>query len=411
MAPETLIIGATGFVGASLLEKLETSNLPIRVMARTPSKVLSKSENTEIVQGDLLNKDSLEPALKGIKTIYYLAHAMSDSGKTFSKDESMQAKNLASLLNSSHRIIYLGGIIPKEGQSDHLKSRENVGTIFRKTEAKTIELRASIIIGKGSASFEIVRSLVERLPFIVTAKWSKAHCQPIALINVINYLEDTGNIELIDKDSIFNIGGKDIIAYEELLLRYSKFKKLNRLHINIDKMPKEVAQKVIEIVAPEHAKVGVKLLESIELETIVGDYKTDDIFGIRCFNLEDSFYLAKDEPLKEIPIETLMDKIKMHELPNHINGQTIQIFLPYLNIIKNADEALKYFSGILSQIPANFSFKNNSNLSFSIPQVGEFNFSQVADKSGLYLAIKPKFYFQKLGWVVVKQLIEKLAKY
>ncbi|MGK0367067.1 MAG: hypothetical protein ACI9QD_000200 [Thermoproteota archaeon] len=402
MAPEILIIGATGFVGASLLDKLESANVPVRVMARTPKKVLSNSKHTQIIQGDLFSKDTLAPALLGIKTIYYLVHAMSEEGNNFSNDEMKQAQNIAACLNSTHRIIYLGAIIPNKGLSNHLKSRANVGEIFRNTKAKTIEFRASIIIGKGSASFEIVRSLVERLPFILTAKWSKALCQPIALFNVIKYLEDSGDIEILDKDSIFNIGGKDIITYEEILLRYTKYKKLKRLHINIEELPVSLAQKVLKYIVPEHANVGGHLLGSIEHETIVHDHRADDVFGIRCFNLEESFKLAKDEPLKEIPVKTLMEQIEMHELPNHINGQTIQLFLPYISFGRNADEVLKSFTTILTQLPSGFSFESKKSLSLTIPQIGELKFFEVKDRKGLYLAIKPKFYFQKLGWVLLK---------
>ena len=232
MNQKILIIGATGFIGANLLKRLEENHHSVRVLARNPSKVMVISDQTEVVQGDLDDPTSLAPALNGIDIVYYLAHAMGDSGN-FLQREKVQAQNLAQVLRPNQRVIYLGGILPDEKLSTHLESRKQVGDYLRTSAAQIIEFRASIIIGKGSASFELIRALVQRLPVIILADWANANCQPIALNDVLDYLVSGASIELNSRHNIFNIAGPDVLPYGDLLKRYATFRQLKRSEIYI----------------------------------------------------------------------------------------------------------------------------------------------------------------------------------
>ena len=222
MDPLTLIIGASGFIGQALLKRLEAEGISVKAAARRPSRITKTAETTSLIRLDLEDKESIEEALKSVKTIYYLAHSMADEKEDFKSAEKRQAQNLSSLLTEEHKLIYLGGIAPDKELSQHLQSRKAVGEVFKKSKARTIEFRASIVVGRGSASFEMIRALVNRLPFIVTAEWSHSLCQPIALKDAVEYLYQAKDKKFRARHKTFEIGGADRLTYAELLTLYAK---------------------------------------------------------------------------------------------------------------------------------------------------------------------------------------------
>jgi len=178
-----LIVGATGYVGGHLVPALLKKGYQIRCMVRSPEKLLARNwKNVEIVEGDVLKPETLSKALENTHTAYYLVHSMGGS-KNFEKTDSLAAANFSKAAKEANiqRIIYLGGLAKDtESLSSHLKSRQEVGTILGSSGVPVTELRASIIIGSGSASFEIIRDLVKKLPVMVTPKWVKSQCEPIS---------------------------------------------------------------------------------------------------------------------------------------------------------------------------------------------------------------------------------------
>lgn len=399
---DILIIGATGFIGSSLLKHFEENSLSVGVIARTPSKVFSNSDKTTIHQGDLEDSNTLKEPVAKAKTIYYFAHSMSDSGD-FTERERKQAQNIAQLLTEDHKIIYLGGIIPKNELSDHLSSRAKVGDIFRSSKARVIELRASIVIGVGSASFEMVRALVHRLPFLVTAKWSQADCQPIALSDVLYYLEQS-HLRDFTENKIFNIGGSDIITYKDLLIKYAEYKNLRRPEIYIEDFPIDLAKEILKIIIPEYAQISEYLIGSIELETIVTDSLAKDEFDHQTLSLTEAFEEANKDILEDIPLKTILGQLKDHkEIPQYFKGQTLQF---NFNVPQNFnfDQILETIKDIL---PGK-SKSRNDEIEFKLPFIGELKLSYLKEDKNIIVLYKPKYFFQSMGWVLIQELIRKL---
>ncbi|MFB0976440.1 MAG: NAD(P)H-binding protein, partial [Myxococcota bacterium] len=192
--PLVLLTGASGYVGGRLLSRLEKSDFQVRCLARHPEFLASRvGAATDVVQGDVLNAESLQAAFVGVDTAYYMIHSMGNtSGAGFEEDDRSGARNFAQAAFAAgvRRIIYLGGLgSEKDSLSPHLNSRHEVGRILRDSGVPVVEFRASVIIGSGSLSFEMLRSLVEKLPVMVTPKWVHVNAQPIAIEDVLDYLE------------------------------------------------------------------------------------------------------------------------------------------------------------------------------------------------------------------------------
>ncbi len=185
-----LLTGATGYIGGRLLRRLEDGPYRVRCLARRPEALSTViAPGTEVVRGDLLRPETLPDAMRDVSTAYYLIHSMASDGD-FAREDRMAAENFAraALEAGVRRIIYLGGLGEGSHMSGHLESRREVGEILRNSGVPTIEFRASIIIGSGSLSFEMIRSLVEKLPVMLTPMWVHTYCQPIAVDDVLDYL-------------------------------------------------------------------------------------------------------------------------------------------------------------------------------------------------------------------------------
>jgi uncharacterized protein YbjT (DUF2867 family) len=205
-----LLTGATGYVGGRLLPALEACGRPVRCLARRPEFLAARvAASTEIVAGDLLDPGSVRAALGGIETAYYMVHSMGSKA-----DFQAQDRRAAEMFGQEakragvRRIVYLGGLGSGSDLSPHLASRQEVGRILRTSGVPTLEFRASIIIGSGSLSFEMIRALVEKLPFMITPRWVRVEAQPISIEDAIAYL--VAALEAEGKESsIVEIGGAD----------------------------------------------------------------------------------------------------------------------------------------------------------------------------------------------------------
>ncbi|MEM1444035.1 MAG: NAD-dependent epimerase/dehydratase family protein, partial [Verrucomicrobiota bacterium] len=234
-----LLTGANGYIGMRLLPVLLEGGhhviCLVRDSRRFPSERFAQravgDAQLEVIEGDLLEKDSLEiPA--DIEIAYYLVHSMGSGAQDFYELEDRSAKNFLATLESTsaRQVIYLSGIVnhPKESLSPHLASRLNVEEILLAGPIPATVLRAAIIVGAGSASFEIIRDLVEKLPVMIAPKWLRNPCQPIAVRNVIDYLTRViGKEETLD--ATFNIAGPEAYSYQDILLRFAEVRGLGRL--------------------------------------------------------------------------------------------------------------------------------------------------------------------------------------
>ena len=295
-----LLTGATGYVGGRLLYKFSQKEFSIRCLSKNPDNLGNiESEKISVFQANLLDYEKTLQALKGIETAFYLVHALG-SKKNFEKIEKECAENfaLAAKHNNVKRIIYLGGLGRGNKLSKHLKSRHITGDILRSSGVNVIEFRASIIIGSGSISFELARSLVERLPVMITPKWVNNKAQPIFIEDVLTYL--TRAIELeTNQNEIFEIGGSDKVSYADIMKEYSKQQKLNRIMIPVPILTPYLSSIWLGLVTPVYADIGMKLIEGVKNPTIVEDNRAKEVFNIEPKGLKESIKEALKEEEKE----------------------------------------------------------------------------------------------------------------
>ncbi len=295
-----LLTGATGYVGGRLLSILEDKGYKIRCLSKDPENLVHvKSKNTEVFEADLLDYEKTNEALKDIDTAFYLVHALG-SKKDFKTIEKKCAENFARAAknNNLKRIIYLGGLGKGEDLSEHLKSRHTTGEILRESGINTIEFRASIIIGSGSVSFELARSLAERLPVIPAPKLIYNKAQPICIEDVLQYLTKAIKLETA-KNKIFEVGGAEKVSYADIIKEYSEQKGLKRFIIPIPLLTPGMASIWLGLITPIYASVGKKLLEGVKNSTVVEDNSAVETFKFQPMSLKESVKLALEEEEKD----------------------------------------------------------------------------------------------------------------
>jgi uncharacterized protein YbjT (DUF2867 family) len=276
------LTGATGYVGGRLLKALEARGYRVRCLARRPEFVKPRvSVDTEIVQGDLLDPASLHAAMQNVHTAFYLVHSMGSNG-AFEEQDRRAAQNFVEAARQAgvRRIVYLGGLGHGDELSPHLSSRHEVGRILRESGVPAVELRASIIIGSGSLSFEMIRTLVEKLPVMVTPRWTRSLAQPIAIEDVIDYLmaamESRPEVQ-----GIFEIGGAEQISYLGIMQEYARQRGLKRWIIPVPVLTPRLSSLWLGLVTPLFARVGRKLIDSVCNETVVQDDRALKDFRIQ----------------------------------------------------------------------------------------------------------------------------------
>jgi uncharacterized protein YbjT (DUF2867 family) len=292
--PVVLLTGASGYVGGRLLKALEGAGVHLRCLARRPDYLRSlAASETELVASDVLDRASLDAALQNVTTAYYLVHSMGSAGSFEDKDRE-GAGNFATAARAAgvRRIIYLGGLGDSGAElSTHLRSRHEVGEILRESGVQVIEFRASIIIGSGSLSFEMVRALAERLPVMVTPKWVAVNAQPIAISDMIDYLVAALSLK-VEASPIYEIGGADVVCYGDILREYSRQRGLHRLMIPVPVLTPRLSSLWLGLVTPLYARVGRKLIESMIHPTVVRDDRALKVFSIRPRGMRDAIALA-----------------------------------------------------------------------------------------------------------------------
>lgn len=313
-----LIAGATGYVGGRLIRVLEELKQPIRCLARRPEALHNRvGANTEIVKGELVDPESLLPVFEGIHTAYYLVHSLGDKGD-FESKEARIAANFADAAQKSgvQRIIYLGGLCNTTGSlSPHMRSRIKVGEILRASGIQIIEFRASIIIGSGSLSFELVRELMQRLPVMITPRWVSVKAQPIAIEDVLAYLMYA--LELPgDAHCTYEIGGADRMSYLDLMKEYGRVVGLKRIFIPVPLLTPWLSSLWLGLVTPVFSSIGRRLIESITTPSVVQQDDALRHFDIKPRSVHDAITLALRKEDQEFTETHWADALSTVEKPN-----------------------------------------------------------------------------------------------
>jgi uncharacterized protein YbjT (DUF2867 family) len=276
-----LLTGATGYVGGRLLDRLVRDGFRVRCLTRRP-EILTKrvARDVEIVAGDLLEPESLSVAMAGVHIAYYLVHSM-DAKRSFEELDRRAASNFATAAAKAgvRHIVYLSGLGSGADLSAHLASRHEVGEILCRSGVVTTELRASIVIGAGSASFETVRAVVERLPAIPAPKWVDTVAQPIAIDDVIEYLL-TVLTPRPTRNAVFEIGGGDRVSYAEVMREYARQRNLRRWVLPMPVRTARTWRLFLGMLTPTHGRVAATMLESLRNETVVSDPGAREAFAV-----------------------------------------------------------------------------------------------------------------------------------
>ncbi|MDR3456466.1 MAG: SDR family oxidoreductase [Verrucomicrobiae bacterium] len=295
-----LLTGASGYIGGRLLAELEKRGLTVRCLARRPEFLLPKvAPGTEVMAGDVLDRDSLARAMRGVATAYYLVHSM--AANDFEETDRRAAHNFAEAAREAgvQRIVYLGGLGAGSELSSHLRSRQEVGNILRSTGVPVIEFRASVIIGSGSLSFEMIRALVERLPMMIAPKWVTVLAQPLAINDLLQYLIAAGDWRGRD-NRIFEIGGPDRVSYGDLMREYARQRGLRRVMIRVPLLTPRLSSLWLGLVTPLYARIGRKLIDSIRNPTVVSDDSALQAFAIRPMGVREAIASALRNEDKEL---------------------------------------------------------------------------------------------------------------
>ncbi|MFC9062620.1 NAD(P)H-binding protein, partial [Streptomyces sp. NPDC057074] len=270
-----LVTGATGYVGGRLVPELLGAGHRVRCLARSPEKLRDHpwAGEAEVVRGDVLDADSVARAMEGVDVAYYLVHALG-SGDDFEETDRRAARTFAERAEAAgvRRIVYLGGLtpsdVPERELSPHLRSRAEVGRILLASGVPTTVLRAAIVIGSGSASFEMLRYLTERLPVMVTPSWVHTRIQPIAVRDVLRALVGSAGMPA-EVSRAFDVGGPDVLTYREMMVRYAEVAQLpKRLIVSVPMLSPGLSSHWVGLITPVPASIARPLTESLRHEVV-----------------------------------------------------------------------------------------------------------------------------------------------
>lgn len=304
-----LLTGATGAIGSKLVPKLLDLGHDVIAASRSPH-MLAYHPNLTTMTIDLLNPKTLKALPRDIDCAYYLAHSMCDSAKTFAEKERACAQNFVDALQTTNtkQLIFLSGIANELKHTSHINSRLDVEFIFRKSQIPTTILRAGIIVGEGSASFEIIRDLVERLPVMTPPRWVHNQCQPIALDDVLEYL-----CKVIDQpdclNQVFDIGGPDILSYKDLLLACAAHRKMKRRIVVVPVLTPYLASLWLLLITKVNFNLCKHLIVNMLNNFVCRDNKIDFVIPIEKTSYQQA--LEKAFRVTETPPEYGICKIKL----------------------------------------------------------------------------------------------------
>jgi uncharacterized protein YbjT (DUF2867 family) len=287
---KVVVLGATGYIGGLLVPRLLLQGHRVHCLVRSPKKLAGKNwKNVEITQGDVLKPETFGKAFKDADVVFYLIHSMMDGKNQFEYDDRVAAENVANAARHSSvkQIIYLGGLGKRsKTRSPHLRSRHEVGDILRTSGIPVTEFRAGIIIGPGSASFEMIHHLVNRLPIMICPQWVNVKTQPIGIDDVLKYLVESVNNPAA-KGEIIDVGTPEILSYKEMMLAVARVLQLKRFIIPVPVLTPKLSSYWMNFITPIPVSLARNLIESLRSETICENKKADKLFSFKPATFEE----------------------------------------------------------------------------------------------------------------------------
>jgi len=290
-----LVMGATGYIGGRLVPMLADAGHEVRCLTRRPEQLagVDWADRVEIVRGDALDSSTLGPAMEGVDVVYYLVHSIG-TGASFQAADRAAAGNTATAAARAgvRRLVYLGGLVPEGPASAHLASRAEVGQIFLDGPVPAVVLQAGVIIGSGSASFEMLRYLTERLPVMVTPTWVSSCVQPIAVRDVLAYL--TRVLELPERTNRrFDIGGPDVLTYREMMQRYAAVAGLSRrIIVPVPVLSPWLSSHWVNVITPVPKAIAQPLIESLRNDVVATEHDLEELLPRELCPFDEAVHLA-----------------------------------------------------------------------------------------------------------------------
>lgn len=323
-----LLTGASGYIGKRLLPALLQMGhevvCVVRDSKRFPAEQLNNHPHVTVFEADFLKQVPVTDEIRDIDVAYYLIHSMSSRIEDFEKLEALSAENFVQLINQTNakQVVYLGGITNEKELSRHLASRKRVEEILKGGSVPVTSLKAGIIVGSGSASFEIIRDLVEKLPLMIAPRWLNTRSQPIAIRNVLEYL--TGVLlRQATLGKSYDIGGPEVLSYKDMLRQYAEVRGLKRLILTVPVMTPRLSSYWLYFVTATSYKLAVNLVNSMKVEVVAKKNDLGDILGIHPLSYKESVRLAfqkieQNEVLSSWK-DSLVSSSKDNSLLNHVN--------------------------------------------------------------------------------------------
>jgi uncharacterized protein YbjT (DUF2867 family) len=292
---KVLLAGANGYIGTRLISVLLEHGHNVICLVRDKRRFHEQSDYSDrvtLLTGDLLKEQSIEAIPDDVDAAYYLVHSMAQADD-FSALEALSAHHFVQAINKTNckQVIYLSGITNDTNLSNHLQSRRYVEDVLKEGKAALTVLRAAIIIGSGSSSFEIIRDLTEKLPVMTVPRWVNTRCQPIAIRDVLGYLSGVLLNEL-SFNRTFDIGGPDILTFKQMMLTYAKVRKLKRYIVTIPFLSPKISSYWLYFVTSTSYSLAQSLVDSMKNETIMKNHDIDEVVKRDCLTYEEALKLA-----------------------------------------------------------------------------------------------------------------------
>lgn len=326
-----LLTGSTGYIGRRLLPILVQHGHHVICLVRDQRRFDWDDfdedflKHISVIEGDLSLPETLKDIKLDIDAAYYMVHSLSNSYAKFSDTEQITAQSFADLVGrtSARQIIYLSGIANDDELSEHLQSRKDVETVLKSSGVPVTVLRAAIIIGSGSASFEIIRDLVEKLPVMIAPKWLKSKCQPLAVRNVVEYLSEVLNNEKTFGKT-FDIGGPDILTYKQMLLQYAKARKLRRWIISVPVLSPKLSSLWLYFVTSTSYTLGRNLVDSMKNDVVVKEGDITSIIPLKLYSYSEALEMAFSKISQKNVISSWKDAV--------VNDTMKKNFLDFIDV-------------------------------------------------------------------------------